>query len=238
MQTVPAGRLPFGARLAAGVTVLIVGLAILQPWGATQPPRVQRGDEARAAGLAGAGGDSGSGPSATPTARPTAGPGEIECPPSGWQLVSIDRLGTWTVRSWDPATPVLSDRPLDPAIEEIRLEAATVLAVGGCAPSSAPAASDPRGIRASVVAVWQRTAGGLAPLDVEPFGPVPTDPGFALLYRPVALVASPAQGAKWPPGRFVVELALPGEPDPTPGDAVAPSGAGQGWFIGILVPGA
>jgi hypothetical protein len=246
VQTVQVGRLPLGARLAAGIAALLVVLSILQPWGGTPPPG-QRGNHALAQALIGGDAPVSASPPPTATLKPTPGPDQIACPPSGWQFVSLDRLGNWTVRTWDPASPTLTSEPLDPAIEEIPIGASVVLALGGCAPSSAPADEAPEGVRTTIVGVWRRTADGMQPIAVEAFGPVPADPGIARLYRPAPVPQLSAAGSTaampsgslraWPAGHFVAELALPGEPGGPSGELSAPGTARLGWFIGFYVPG-
>ena len=97
-----------GARRAAIVAALVIGVSILRPWDAPAPtivvhPAQHERRPAVAERI-----------EATQTPAPSLASDQIACSPAGWQLVSLDRLGSWTVRSWVPAQAVLAEGPLDP----------------------------------------------------------------------------------------------------------------------------
>ncbi len=154
----------------------------------------------------------------------------MTCQVEDWQIVSLDRLADWTVRTWTPAAAAFATDPLDPAIPTVRLDSPRVLGLGVCAPDlpgSGPADES------RIVAIWRLD--GRRAVHVT-FGPLVADPGrrprpgITALYRPVSDLAA------WSPGHYVVAIADAG----TGSDAGVRSGAGAavaGPYLGLIVPG-
>jgi hypothetical protein len=144
-----AARRPLPRRAVVAV-VAVVAVTLIRPWGdaTSSPAPATRVSDASELALL---------PTPTPEPAPSLLPDEIACPPSGWQVVSLDRLGTWTVRSWVPADIVAASGPLDPRVRRMTLESPEVLAIGACAPPTV--AGD-----GAAPARWARPAApGLAP---------------------------------------------------------------------------
>jgi hypothetical protein len=220
VPTVRVARSRPGLSRAVAVAALLVALAFVKPWdqlsrGPLVPGRRLVPPTAVAAAVPDAA-------SATivPTPEPSLERDQIACPVGDWQVVSLDRLATWTVRTWLPASPAAADGPLDPAIPTIALESPAVLAVGLCAPGTTDAAGDAAAsVAARVVGAWRLSGGRASAIVVSTLiGPTPTSvrADLALLYRPDATGPDRA----WAPGRYVLEV---------------DSGAGR-RFIGLLVP--
>ena len=207
---VATNRLPGSGRsaerLAAGL-VIVVLLAVVKPWsvlGPAEPAARPAGHDLAAVVPA----------VVTPTAEPaattaeplpSAGPGEVVCTPSDWRVVTIDRLGAWTSRSWQPAQPVRATGPLDRTIPFVRLDGRGVLGIGACAAAASGSGS---GQAATLVAVWRLDAGpnraslvNVAPLAPASAGSV-ASVALARLVRP----APSAAGNEWPAGRYVVAI--------------------------------
>jgi hypothetical protein len=165
-------------RLSAllGMVAVLVGLAVLKPWGVAAPA------PSRAPGLT----------TAAPvevTPEPTAdrsaqGLASPVCLGSGsWQVASLERWRTQAVRVWRAIEPVRSATgPLDRAIPSSPIVAVELTALGWCAPAYGPAV--PIG-PVTVTAWWveKDEAAALRLVQVQP--PDGVTP-LAALYRPVA----------------------------------------------------
>jgi hypothetical protein len=209
-EHIATGRPDRVIRPLSAVVVLFVLLAILKPWGgrdheaAIATPAPSTPLEQAAASAAS--------PVAVAAAEPSAGPGQIPCSGVGWEVVSLDRLADWTVRTWQPALPIAANGPLDPAIPDLALDSPRVLGLGSCRPGAASADAEASGATVEPIgAVWRLARGRAVLVPIEPLvatGAAATPRGLAALYRPSA---SPAM---WSPGRYVLELRT-GGPDPT-----------------------
>jgi hypothetical protein len=225
-----ASRRAWPRRAAIGLVAVVV-ITLIRPWGvATAPPSASpRVSDAADLALL---------PTPTPGAAPSLLPDEIACPPAGWQLVSLDRLGTWTVRSWVPADIVAASGPLDPRVPRMTLESPEVLAIGACAPPIV--ASDGRllpGGPARLLRAWRLDAGAATTVPLDVRRPVQT-PSVATLYQPATAVSAGVGPSHWPGGTYVVELGAMdtdggGTDDPS-GTAGSPPG---GWFVAFVVRG-
>ncbi len=131
-----------------------------------------------------------------------------------WELVSLDHLGTWTVRSWIPANAVRAEGPLDPSIRPVTMESPEVLAIGACSPATSDdAGRDLPGGPAHLVRAWRIEAGRATPVSLSVHRDEPL-PGVATLYNLTDARPRPATDvAAWPAGEFVVEVAPVGLPD-------------------------
>ncbi len=235
IQTVRVGpSRPWPARTALVVAAL-VALTLLRPWGDGSPPvtATSRGEPggpalSRPAAVAAVPAT----PTPSPSPRRSLAPDQIACPAGGTQLVSLDRMGSWTVRTWVPAHPVVADGPLDPAVEDVALESPAVLGVGVCL---SPGVGDEAAVAAVVVRAWSFNGGRARAMAVQRVVSGPDEPGVAILYRPAAPSAAAVDGTPaWPPGRYALWLAAP-LPETTAA-STTPVGP-VGWFIRIVVPG-
>jgi hypothetical protein len=224
LTRVPIRPSPVGARRLAALALLFLLAAVIKPWGSPSSPAPLAGTVADV----GASAARPSPAASTIPAAPSVGPGQLVCAPSGWDVVSIDRIADWTVRTWVPAVPVAAGGPSDPSIPTIRLESPEVVSVGVCGPSH-PAA-DGMAEATLVVAAWQLGHGAPRGFDVATVEAVGLDARLARLYAPTpAISGRPA----WPPGRYVLELA------PLAGTraTVGTDGTPPRWFIAVSVPG-
>jgi hypothetical protein len=207
----------------------IVGVSVLRPWGDAGVPQeaVTRGKAA----LPPAAAEAAAVGRASPA--PSLAPDQIACSPAGWQLVSLDHLGTWTVRSWVPAGVVQATGPLDAGIRTVTLESPEVLAIGACAPETVDgAAGTLPGRPGRIVGAWRIRGGRATPVALDA-GREETAPGVATLYRPHrGPGAEAARLMAWPAGRFVLEVEAPAATDP--GQKPRP---GLAWFVAIVVRG-
>jgi len=221
-------------RLIAAAVVLVV-VAIVKPWGwlpalPDRPAPVVAAEDPAAP------------MSPAPVPDPSAGPGEMLCPPAGWELMTLDRLADWSVRTWEPIAPVVASGPLDAAIPTVRLEADGVVGLGVCAPPTPTGATagGPTGLVAGIAAVWRLDAPGRSAVPVA-VGPIDSDrgdgaghPAIARLVRPLVRSAS-----TWPEGRYVVELTAPAVTADVMGTdrSTGPEAGGQPRWLGLVVGG-
>ncbi len=240
--------LPWSTR-AAVLIVLLVGVSVLRPWGDGQPastagpagsPPGQAlvSPDGSTAGLRA--GDPDTDPAAAPTPARTPGPTEIACPVAVSRLVTLDRLGKWTVRTWMPAAPAEATGPLDPAIPAIALDSQGVLGIGFCLVEGGTSAIDGRvlsadpGRRIGLVRAWVVEGGAARPLALAPIPPASDVPGFALLYRPDDGLA---QASPWAAGRYVLSVGPVGPDGAATARPVPPDTAdARTWFIGVTIP--
>ena len=151
--------------------------------------------------------------------------------------MSLDHLGTWTVRSWIPANAVRAEGPLDPSIRPVTMESPEVLAIGACSPATSDdAGRDLPGGPAHLVRAWRIKAGHATPVSLSVHRDEPL-PGVATLYNLTGTPPRPATGvAAWPAGEFVVEVApvgLPDGPAAVPGSARGPRPR-HGGTLGVV----
>jgi hypothetical protein len=248
IRTTPVGRGPALSRRVVGVLALALAVSVIRPWGDASPsgpvegsdPGVRPGPREGVPPPAVAAG----------AAAPTPGPGEIACTGAGTQLVSLDRLGPWTARTWVDAEPVPASGPLDPAIGEVVLASPAVLGVGMCLASPAPDRAPPGGAGGAaatlatgttVDAAWIVADGRASPLEIERLGSPGDAPGVATLYRPAIAGASgspappAATGRRRPPGAAGPPSELvPGGPAGS-ADPAGPAGPSRVWAPGRYV---
>ncbi len=239
VATTPVARRRPAAIRVAIAAALVVGVSILRPWGNSTAP-APRPEAGQASPMTAGAGDIAA---ATASPAPSLASDQIACSAAAWQLVSLDHLGTWTVRSWIPAEAVRADGPLDPSIRPVTLESPEVLAIGACSPATADGAgSGLPGGPAQLVGAWRIDAGRATPVSLA----MRRDeliPGVATLYSPVGARHKPTDvPAAWPAGEFVLEVAPVGLADASTGRD--PQGAGEpaggrvaGWFVGLVVRG-
>jgi hypothetical protein len=218
-----------GSRRVAIVAAVIVVVTVIRPWGASIPPATAPAphvpDGADLAAAATAGPD--------PSPAPSLLPDEIACSPGGWTVVSLDRMGSWTVRSWVPAQAVLADGPLDPRVQRLTLESPEVLAIGACSPSSVDGSgATVSGGPARFVRAWRIETGRATPVDLR-VRRAERLPSVATLYRPSDAAATAASPAHWPAGVYVLELALASGVEQVAGGPGSPAG----WFVSLVVRG-
>jgi hypothetical protein len=221
---VPGRRSDAGAWSLVGAVGLFLMIAIAKPWGsgATGIPSLGQAPaepNPRTADTPA---------QATPLAAPSVGPGELACDGTGWQVVSIDRMAGWTVRTWTPATPVTASGPGDPTIPTLRLESPEVVSLGVCGASQPGGASGAAALR--VVDAWEIRTGVPQHLAVATAQLASRDPRVARLYAPASSVG---KAIAWSKGRFVLELA----PFGSDSTGLGWDGTPLRWFIGVSVPG-
>lgn len=233
VATTPVARRRPAARQIAIAAAVVIGVSILRPWGDSLPPA-----NGSPTGRAFPSGVAEVAEAATASAAPSLASDEIACLAPNWELVSLDRLGRWAVRSWVPATAVRAEGPLDPSIRSVTMESPEVLAIGACSPAAADGAGGDRpGLPARIVRAWRIAAGRATPVSLSMRRDELT-PGVATLYTLEGARPGPAG---WPAGEFVVEVAsveLPGGPAHGPlAGPVDERAAPAGWFVGLVVRG-
>jgi hypothetical protein len=222
---VPSRAPRTGARVFVALTGFLL-LALIKPWGGTEPTT---GSLAAAVVQVRAGATPAELVTSAPAAPPSPGPAEIVCAPAGWQVVTLDRLADWTVRTWIPAAPVRASGPLDPSIPTVRLESPRVLSIGVCG-SNDPAGGDLAVARATlIVAAWNTASAGLRALDVSTAQGARLDSRLARLYAPARGLGT---ATTWPMGHFILELA----PLVGVGAGSGVDGSATRWYIGVTVP--
>jgi hypothetical protein len=222
---------PIGARRLLVLAAAFLALALIKPWGfPAASPSATVGTHADGAAASASGGP----PEAIapwPTELPEPSPGAdgIACSPAGWEIVSLDRLGGWTVRTWTPAVPVAASGPLDTAIPIVSLDSPSTLSVGVCGPATTTGTA--AGSSMLVTAAWRIAGARAIPLRVATREAAALDGRLARLYRPTEA----GDGGAWPAGRFVLELSpldVPGVVPPVPGPS---TGTATHWFVGVTV---
>jgi hypothetical protein len=200
--------------LAVGMVAMLVGVAVLKPWGslgapATAPPRVVVVTPT---------------PSVEPTDASPEGLADPVCLGAGaWRVASLESWQTQDVRVWRAVEPIPdANGPLDPAIPAVPVVAVELEALGWCAPAwgpdepVGPAVVDAwqvRGQRASVLTLLQvRPEHGTTPITALY---VPLGPCDASSWCPAALRSRVPQA--WGSGRVVFRVEDEGT-------------GGVGWF--------
>jgi hypothetical protein len=185
--------------LVAGA--FLVGL--LRPWDLLAPPAVASPD---AGSLAGATQVPGSAPGAdaTATSRPAIAP--VRAPtcasPSQWRTATIEDWTGRQARVWKAAQVVEAAGPEDPAIHFEPIVAATVTAIGWCAPVDGPD-RPPRVLSATLYRIGE---GGATEIPYDRLEPdAPEAQGELWVPRALGVGNRPA----WRMGRYVIELRSP-----------------------------
>jgi hypothetical protein len=224
-------------RRAVGPVVIaaavVIGVSILRPWGDAPPapPRPTNVPPTFAAAPVAE--------LATPLPAPSLAPDQIACSSAAWQLVSLDHLGSWTVRSWIPARAVQADGPLDPGIRLVTMDSPKVVAIGACSPATtSDGGGNLPGGPVQLVRAWHIDAGRARPVSLAIHREERLQ-GVATLYTLGGTVrGTGGDAAAWPAGEFVVEIAPVGLVGgaPSPVDATpSPGRAAPAWFIGLIV---
>lgn len=203
-----AGR---GLTVAAGVVALVVGLAVLKPWGPDpgRQPAVAPAPPALATEPP---------PPAPPAPRPTADlspegvAGPVCLGPSGWRIASLETWRDRDVRVWRAIEPLAgATGPLDPAIPTVPVVGFEIEALGWCAPAFGP--GRPGGPER--VAGWAVVNGVAQALELRRVLPESGTTHLAALYVPRSpcLPQDPcpstepgepgASDQPWAPGRIV-----------------------------------
>jgi hypothetical protein len=204
---VGSGRTPERLLVVAAV---ILAVLVVKPW--QQPPAGPGPSvhESSHEGLDGTVAES----SPSPTVSP--GPNDIACE-GGWRLVSITHQATWTIKDWTPIDPSRGPGPVDSKIPFVALDG-DVRAVGVCADGQELGRAD-RNV--AIRGIWRMTdaKGRLiaTSIPLAAIAVVQQPVAFARLYRPQGSDA----GMPWLPGRYVLELDIPGAT----------------WWLGIVVSG-
>jgi len=211
----------------------MIGLSILRPWDDARPapPRPTNAPLMSTAAPVADG--------ATPLPAPSLAADQIACSSAAWQLVSLDHLGDWTVRSWIPADAVHADGPLDPGIRLVTMDSPKVLAIGACSPTTTgDGGDDLPGGPVHLVRAWHIDAGRARPVPLAVHREERLQ-GVATLYSlSGTLRGTGGDGSAWPAGEFVVEVAPAGHVGAasSPVDATAsPDRPVSAWFIGLTV---
>ncbi len=193
IRTVPVARGRSLDRRVVVVVAVLVALSVLRPWGAMRA-QTRPGSSSSASSTLGlpAGAQAAATLTAASSPRPSIGPDRIRCSEDSAQLVSLDRLGDWTVRTWIDALPVVATGPADPAIGMVVLESPAVLGIGMCLPAvdgspspgpgGAGAALVDRGV--PVVEAWATVNGQMRSIPIEALHADRGAPDLAILYRP------------------------------------------------------
>ena len=197
---------------AVGVVAVLVGLAILKPWGVAAP------SPSRAPRLA----------TPTPvvvTPEPTADvsaeglASPICLGAGGWRVVSRETWETQDVRVWRAIEPApAATGPLDPVIPSVPIVAVELTALGWCAPAYGPA----KPVGPATVSAWWVEGGVATALLLEQLQPATGVTPLAALYLPLGgcptnlrcaapgaspgggpAASSPPGGGAWTTGRVV-----------------------------------
>jgi len=182
--------------VAAGLIAAAFLLGLLKPWDLVAPP----GDPTDSAGLPGAAGVALTGsPGALPTppAPPTR---QLTCAfPLQWRSSTIQDWAGRTARVWTAVDAVRADGPDDPAIPFEPVVAASVTAIGWCAPIDGPD-RPPLALTATLYRIQDGVAREVPYDRLEPGEPDAL--GELWLPRPLGVGNRPM----WPMGRYVIEL--------------------------------
>ena len=196
VPTAPVAPRRSGSRRVAIVAAVVVAVTVIRPWGdgASPAPPSPRTPAAVLAASSATGL-----PDLEPSPAPSLLPDQIACNPGGWTVVSLDRMGSWTVRSWVPAHAVLADGPLDPRVRRLTLESPEVLAIGACAPSTVDGAgATVPGGPVRFVGAWRLDTGQATRVDLGVHR-VERLPSVATLYRPAIPSRRPPPRRTGPP---------------------------------------
>jgi hypothetical protein len=190
------GRGPVVATLLIAAAFL---LGLLRPWDLVVPAGGSAGDAAipGSGGLAAAGS---SGAGRTPPPSPTS---QLTCAyPSQWRSSTIQDWAGRTARVWTAVQVVGATGPDDPTIPFEPVVAASVTAIGWCAPVEGPD-RPPRGLTASLFRIEDGVAREIPYDRLEPAAP--DSLGELWLPRPRGVGNRPT----WAMGRYVIELRSP-----------------------------
>jgi hypothetical protein len=206
-RVVGSGRSPERILVVAAILLAVL---VVKPWEQPLPvPGPSLHESSHQDGL--------DGPVAQASPIPTVSPGpnDIACE-GGWRLVSITHLATWTIKDWTPVDPSPGPGPVGQNIPFVALDG-DVRAVGVCGDGQELGNPD-RNV--SIGGVWRvidakgRVTATSVPLATIAVAARPA--AFARMYRPQG-----SGGTPWSPGRYVLQLDVPGAT----------------WWLGIVVSG-
>ena len=179
-----------------GVIVVIglLGLAMVKPWGAPEPPPERPATQAVAR--------------ATPVPRPPESPiGSICHESSSWRVATEGSFVGSQIREWGFVVPVAADSPSDPLIPFVVFSFTRLRALGYCAPA------DPeRSLDLHVVVFRLDDSGASTTVAVEREARTPMWSAAGLFSIAASAGAGspassgPEPAASWPPGRYVFAL--------------------------------
>ena len=193
VETVPVRRAGRWPALLVGMAAVLVGLAIVKPWGGAGIGRTDLVAPSPLAVVLTPLVASTTGRAPEPTAVvPVAAapvpllPGQVACDASDWQIVTLGTLLRWTVRTWTPIAPVEASGAADPSIPDLSLGSSDVVGMGACAPSTG---SDRAGTASRIVAAWRQgaSAGGAPAASGASAGGAPTGNAAASVFGRVGL---------------------------------------------------
>ena len=193
-----------GPRLGrwVGLAVLLLGVAIVKPWGSDTVPPGPATPAGRAHAIAGSG-------SVRAVAAPTVDTASAESAveaicfnPLSWRVATIERWRDQTIRVWRAIEPrAIASGPEDGRVPITPLVSEGVIELGWCA----PAGGLPRMAGNAVVEVWRRTPTGAQPVTMSSQRPGPgTSPYGALYGAPAASLVT-----LWNDGTYVFHQRAP-----------------------------
>lgn len=201
-----------GLALAGAVVAILVGIAVVKPWGSATEPGPPALPPLAARSVAPASG-------VPPTPRPTldTSPEGVAGPtclgPGAWRIASLEAWRDQDVRVWRAIEPTMAATgPLDPAIPTVPVVGSEIEALGWCAPAYGPG----RPIGPGQVDAWLVRGGVVLELELRRVLPARGETHLAALYVPLARCpldgpcTSPETGAvrqAWPSGRVVFRYA-------------------------------
>jgi hypothetical protein len=218
-ESQPAGQIGFpvapvrppvadrGLAIAAGIVALVVGLAVVKPWGtatgpAPAPPRPVAGASTGTSTNART-----PRPTADTSAEGVAGP--VCLGASGWRIASLEAWRAQDVRVWRAIEPLpTASGPSDATIPTVPVVGFEVEALGWCAPAYGP----DRPVGPAQVDAWILLAGVVHELELRRVLPARGETHLAGLYVPVARCPvgarcgptdAPAVVQPWVTGRVV-----------------------------------
>jgi hypothetical protein len=184
-----------------GLAVLLIGVAILKPWGSAGAPAGSPAAANRPDGIAG--GPAGATATATPDGYAAVGAVQSICfNPLSWRIATVERWRDQTIRVWRAIEPrTAATGPEDGRVPITPLVSEGVIELGWCAPfdGTTPMAGN------AVVEVWRRTSDGAQPVTMSSQRPGPdTSPYGALYGAPAAPVVT-----LWNDGTYVFHQRAP-----------------------------
>jgi hypothetical protein len=204
------GRTGRGPVIVGVLVAAAFLLGLARPWDLLNAPAPDRGDAAAPdVAIASPAGDSSPGAedfatpgvlAVAPTRPPTPPARALTCAfPSEWRSASIEDWSARPARVWRAAEVVEASGPDDPTIAFEPIVAATITAIGWCAPVDGPD-RPPLGLTASLF----RLRDGVAiPVPYDRLEPAQPD-ALGELWTPVVLGVG--NRPPWPFGRYVIEL--------------------------------
>lgn len=203
VQTTGGGP-PLGRWI--GLAVVLLGVAIVKPWGSAgaPPPSPATGDRAQAIAEGGSATVAATrGPDATTRESATEAAVRSICfNPLSWRVATVERWRDQTIRVWRAIEPrIIATGPEDGRVPITPLVSEGVIELGWCAPvdGAAPMSGN------AIVEVWRRTPSGAEPVTMSSQRPGPdTSPYGALYGAPAAPVVT-----LWNDGTYVFHQRAP-----------------------------